>query len=333
MLQTFAKFRPDCEKIQNEKNLWYSGLNELKDTSQFNEYMTDANSVYEIQDSFHLFFLKKKIESANSNQNNAERRPSVLVDYRKDNTYDTEFNEIQVIGTGAFGVVCEVKEKTSNEKYAIKMIPIEQNYDQSSIREIDILTKLNYNFVVKCKAIWIEDHFDLYENHKNKKNSSNSTDNQRVERPFLLFIQMELCYKTLKQAIEKVNNELQQSILRKMTPAGYYVACELMIELLEGVDYLHKLVPAVIHRDLKPTNILISFGTNGRFVKIADFGLSTLHENEDQSHSTGLGTARFMAPEVHTKKYDTRCDIFSLGHIIYDVFKFKKYAKQMTFSI
>jgi serine/threonine protein kinase len=65
-----------------------------------------------------------------------------------------------------------------------------------------------------------------------------------------------------------------------MTPLGYYISSELFIEILESVDYLHK--QKVIHRDLKPTNVLI---TNGRFVKIADFGLATIHEFERQSHT------------------------------------------------
>jgi serine/threonine protein kinase len=61
-----------------------------------------------------------------------------------------------------------------------------------------------------------------------------------------------------------------------MTPLGYYIASELSIEILESVDYLHK--QKVIHRDLKPNNILITDRMNGRFVKIADFGLATFHE-------------------------------------------------------
>jgi serine/threonine protein kinase len=49
-----------------------------------------------------------------------------------------------------------------------------------------------------------------------------------------------------------------------MTPLGYYISSELFIEILESVDYLHK--QKVIHEDLTPTNILITDGTNGRFV-------------------------------------------------------------------
>jgi serine/threonine protein kinase len=329
MLLPFAVFRPDCEKIQDEKSMWYTGIKEIQDMAQLNEYMQSAETIWEIQDNFHLYFLKKKIESANVNQNKTDRTTSLLLDFKKDDKYELEFNQVRVIGSGSFGIVTEVQEKVSNKIFAIKMIPIEQNYNQSSIREVEIMTKLNDNYVVKCKSIWIEDHSTktLYENNlkilpKSKPNES-SVFKRRIEKPFLLLIQMELCFQTLKQAIEKMNNELKQVYFKRMTPVGYYVACELMIELLEGVDYLHRLVPAVIHRDLKPSNILISFGLNDRFIKIADFGLSTLHENDDQSHTVGIGTRNYMAPEVQTKKYDTRCDIYSLGFIIYDVFNFE----------
>jgi len=64
---------------------------------------------------------------------------------------------------------------------------------------------------------------------------------------------------------------------------NFYILSELFIELLECVNYLHKLNPPLTHRDLKPENILISDGMNGRFVELCYFGLSTFHEFEDQS--------------------------------------------------
>ncbi len=73
-----------------------------------------------------------------------------------------------------------------------------------------------------------------------------------------------------------------------MTPLGYYISSQLFKEILEGVDYLHK--QKVIHRDLKPNNVLITDGMNGRFVKIADFGLATIHEFSGQSHIKYKGT-------------------------------------------
>ncbi len=108
-----------------------------------------------------------------------------------------------------------------------------------------------------------------------------------------------------------------------MTPIGYYIASELLVEILESVDYLHSQKPSIIHRDLKPKNILITQGLNDRFVKIADFGLATIHEFEEQSHTEGTGTLKYMAPEVvKYRKYDTKADIYSLGIIVQELFNF-----------
>jgi serine/threonine protein kinase len=104
-----------------------------------------------------------------------------------------------------------------------------------------------------------------------------------------------------------------------MIPLGYYISCELFKEILESVDYLHK--QKVIHRDLKPNNILITDGKNGRFVKIADFGLATIHEFDGQTHSQYLGTIRYAAPEVmRSRNYDMKADIYSLGFILHELF-------------
>jgi serine/threonine protein kinase len=104
-----------------------------------------------------------------------------------------------------------------------------------------------------------------------------------------------------------------------MTPLGYYISSQLFEEILESVDYLHK--QTVIHRNLKPNNILITKGMNGRFVKIADFGLATFHEFDGQSHTKYKGTIRYAAPEVMSStKYDTKADIYSLGVILQELF-------------
>jgi serine/threonine protein kinase len=74
---------------------------------------------------------------------------------------------------------------------------------------------------------------------------------------------------------------------------------------------------------LKPANILITEGKNGRFVKLADFGLSVNHEFIDQSHTKGSGTFNYIAPEVViSRKYDMKADIFSLGKIVDELFLF-----------
>jgi len=75
-----------------------------------------------------------------------------------------------------------------------------------------------------------------------------------------------------------------------------------------------------IYRDLKPENILIT----GKFVRIADFGLAVSHDFENKSHTSKVGTGKYIAPEVlHSKKYNKKADIYSLGVILEEMFGFE----------
>jgi serine/threonine protein kinase len=129
---------------------------------------------------------------------------------------------------------------------------------------------------------------------------------------------MDLCNKTLGEICEEISND---SFLKEkffLTPLGYYITSELLVEILEGVDYLHK--QNIIHRDLKPDNILITNGINGRFVKIADFGYAKVLD-KTKLHTKDRGTLKYMAPEVgSSQKYNFKADIYSLGFIVQDLF-------------
>jgi serine/threonine protein kinase len=95
---------------------------------------------------------------------------------------------------------------------------------------------------------------------------------------------MELCQMTLKEALNKINRELNQNFEKGVTLIGAYLASQLFREIL-GVNYLHSQSPPIIHRDLKLTNILLTNGKNGNFIKICDFGLATIYSinNDDKT--------------------------------------------------
>ena len=72
----------------------------------------------------------------------------------------------------------------------------------------------------------------------------------------------------------------------------------------------------IIHRDLKPNNILVaSDGT----IKICDFGVSKLMTLEEQTMTLGVGTQKFMAPEIinEEENYDEKADVYSFGVVIF----------------
>jgi serine/threonine protein kinase len=136
---------------------------------------------------------------------------------------------------------------------------------------------------------------------------------------------MELCDKTLTDIIDELNKNSFLNVNDCLTSLGYYIASDIFIEILKGVNYLHK--HNVIHRDLKPDNILLKIvNENKILVKIADFGLVTVHEFEEKLHEIDKGTLKYMAPEIDTHfgkkvvKYNTKVDIFSLGVVLSHLF-------------
>ena len=71
-----------------------------------------------------------------------------------------------------------------------------------------------------------------------------------------------------------------------------------------------------MHRDLKPENVLIDKELNNT-LKIIDFGTSTIYDKNNGPLKTTHGTSYYIAPEVLNKKYDDRCDVWSVGVILY----------------
>jgi len=88
-------------------------------------------------------------------------------------------------------------------------------------------------------------------------------------------------------------------------------------DLARALCFLHKQSPAVLHRDLKPGNLLL---TEDNHVKLSDFGLSKcIEENNGDYKMTGeTGTLRYMAPEVvRHEDYDEKVDVYSFGFVLW----------------
>lgn len=108
--------------------------------------------------------------------------------------------------------------------------------------------------------------------------------------------------------------ELFERIIKK----GFYSeqdACVLMKRLLTALEYMHN--KGVMHRDMKPENLILKENSNDWNVKIADFGLATFINSGDFLYKR-CGTPGYVAPEIlEDKKYDQKVDIFSAGVILY----------------
>uniref|UniRef100_A0A671U6E1 Mitogen-activated protein kinase kinase kinase 7 n=1 Tax=Sparus aurata TaxID=8175 RepID=A0A671U6E1_SPAAU len=178
------------------------------------------------------------------------------------NYEDIEVEE--VVGRGAFGVVCKAKWK--GKDVAIKTIESESER-KAFIVELRQLSRVNHPNIVKFYYVLL---------------------------------------------------------LHGAEPLPYYTASHAMswcFQCSQGVAYLHGMKPkALIHRDLKPPNLLLVAG--GTVLKICDFGTAC----DIQTHMTNnKGSAAWMAPEVFEgSNYSEKCDVFSWGIILWEVITRRK---------
>jgi serine/threonine protein kinase len=86
-----------------------------------------------------------------------------------------------------------------------------------------------------------------------------------------------------------------------------------------GLNWLHSNKPAIIHRDLNPSNLLVD---NNLHVKIADYGLSKFQDDDPDQMVTdsGKGTPYWMAPEIlMNQSFSEKSDVYSFGIVMWQL--------------
>jgi serine/threonine protein kinase len=185
------------------------------------------------------------------------------------------------LGKGAFGKVYECINIHTHKTVALKIIrkyKLTQKQLSFAEQEARILQKLNHSNIVKLFALYHTESF--------------------------LIIEMEyLREKSLAHLLTHKRPTEEES-------------SQIMRGIFQAVSYLHK--SHVIHRDLKPDNIIFA-SKDLNSLKLADFGLSTEFELGQRLESQ-VGTLIYMAPELLTaRKYTETADIWSCGIILYNL--------------
>ena len=103
---------------------------------------------------------------------------------------------------------------------------------------------------------------------------------------------------------------VQKGQVTEKQAQGYF------IEIFQALCYLHS--RNIVHRDLKPENILIENET--KRVKVIDFGLSKKTRRRNSKMRSEVGTWYYSSPEVDEGYYTEKCDIWSVGVILYLTF-------------
>ncbi|XP_015166421.1 cyclin-dependent kinase G-2-like isoform X3 [Solanum tuberosum] len=192
-----------------------------------------------------------------------------------------EFERLNRIDEGTYGVVYRAKDKKTGEIVALKKVKMEkerEGFPLTSLREINILLSLHHPSIVDVKEVVVRSSLDS------------------------IFMVMEYMEHDLKALMETMKKPFTQS----------EVKC-LMLQLLHGVKYLHD--NWVLHRDLKTSNLLLN---NQGELKICDFGLARQYGSPLKPYTHLVVTLWYRAPELllGAKQYSTAIDMWSLGCIM-----------------
>ena len=198
-------------------------------------------------------------------------------------TFAGRYQIIEEVGSGGMGRVYKVFDTEIREKIALKLIRPEVAKDESTIErfrdELRYSRRIGHRNV--CRM------FDLSKTDEN------------------FFITMEY-----------VSGEDLKSFIRRSGRVTFSKAVSLIKQVCEGLAEAHRL--GVVHRDLKPGNIMIDKEGNAR---IMDFGIArSLHTEGATGEGLIIGTPEYMSPEqVDAKGVDHRSDIYSLGIVLFEL--------------
>ena len=185
------------------------------------------------------------------------------------------------LGYGSYGEVVEVEYRGT--RYAAKKYHYRKTMLKQFGRELEILTAVKHPNVV------------LYIGLYNLGTRNGPT--------VLVMEKMEV---NLSEYLKKHQN----MPLQRKFAILHDVAC--------GLAHLHSQKPAIIHRDLTATNVLLDLKG---IAKIADFGNSRMVDvNSTPEMTSNPGTLDYMPPEALERKYGVKMDVFSYGHLSIHVF-------------
>ncbi|CAN1137287.1 Cyclin-dependent kinase G-2 [Linum perenne] len=192
-----------------------------------------------------------------------------------------EFERLNKIDEGTYGVVYRAKDRITGEIVALKKVKMEkerEGFPLTALREMNILLSFHHPSIVDVKEVVVGSSLDS------------------------IFMVMEYMEHDLKALMESMKQPFSQS----------EVKC-LMLQLLEGTKYLHD--NWVLHRDLKTSNLLLN---NRGELKICDFGLARQYGSPLKPYTHMVVTLWYRAPELllGAQTYSTAIDMWSLGCIM-----------------
>ncbi len=198
-----------------------------------------------------------------------------------------QINMLEQIGRGGFGTVYKAT-TASGTKVAAKFLSSSETRRQSTVDEIIKFHRMPKNHDNIVEMLCTEYHIPSGG----------------------LWIMMEYCEYGDLETYFRSHPDQVADVDHKIN---------IMIQIMSGICYLHS--QDVVHRDIKPGNILVQKKEGGPLIRLADFGLSKFldPEGNTSSMSSNVGTLSFKAPEFFKKTrdgklhYHRNVDVFAAG--------------------
>ncbi len=197
-----------------------------------------------------------------------------------------KYKVLEKLGSGGMGTVFLCEHKLMRRRVAVKVLPVPKAEDKASLDR----------FYREARAVAAVDHPNIVRAY-----DIDQDDN-------LHFLVMEW-----------VDGTNLQDLVKKFGPLDITRSCHYIYGAAVGLQHAHEI--GLIHRDIKPGNILVD---RSGVVKVLDLGLARLTNDADdnltrQNDENVLGTADYLAPEqaMDSHTVDIRADIYSLGATLY----------------
>lgn len=202
----------------------------------------------------------------------------------------SNFTNMKVVGTGGSGAVYSAIDVETDQRVALKRLILRDRMNcRAALREIKVLKTLEHENVVKLTKVVDSEGLEFQESSTFK------------EAPELFLVE------------ELVDSDLHHILQSKGKLREDYVKL-FLYQLLRGLKYIHS--ANVVHRDVKPSNILVD--TETLLLRVSDFGRSRILDpayshNSHLTHS--ISTLWYRSPELllNSSTYDSSVDVWAAG--------------------
>jgi serine/threonine-protein kinase len=195
---------------------------------------------------------------------------------------DKKYRIDAVLGVGGMSAVLAAQDLESGQRVAVKMLKEEISDDKQAVRQ----------FITESKAVAMLNHPGIVKIHD-------------------VVIRDEIKYIVMGY----IEGETLRSYMDSVGVLPLNKTIDIILQILDALEHAHK--KGVVHRDIKPQNIIML--KNGKVV-VTDFGIAKIASSENTVDDKTIGTVYYISPEqAEGGTIDHRSDLYSLGAMLFEM--------------